>query len=291
MKKILCFPYLLILIFLSCGGSSSKSDDDANIDIPVTPALNKDSVALASANWTVTDLGNGAKLKYAEVNMFNSTQSISVLTYSSSTFTTDIAYNRTLTRTSAQAVKANADFAINGSFFSMKEGYPVTFLMVDKVVTDSIKDSSFTGIIVINKTASSCTVDIKTCPYNQYGPIKANYTSALVSGPILLSNGMVPYFTDTARHPRTVIATAKDGTIAMITIDGRLTGYAAGATYAEAGKIARYLKMNNALNMDGGGSTTMWTKNQGVVNYPSDNGKYDHNGERKVSTIIYAVKN
>jgi exopolysaccharide biosynthesis protein len=41
--------------------------------------------------------------------------------------------------------------------------------------------------------------------------------------------------------------------------------------------------------MDGGGSTTMWVKNQpdnGVVNYPSDNKKWDHYGERKVANVI-----
>jgi exopolysaccharide biosynthesis protein len=47
------------------------------------------------------------------------------------------------------------------------------------------------------------------------------------------------------------------------------------------------------MNLDGGGSTTMYIKKQsdnGVVNYPSDNKQFDHYGERKVANIIY-IKN
>jgi exopolysaccharide biosynthesis protein len=49
------------------------------------------------------------------------------------------------------------------------------------------------------------------------------------------------------------------------------------------------LGCKNALNFDGGGSTTMVIKGKtpnNVVNYPSDNKKYDHEGERKVSNAI-----
>lgn len=45
----------------------------------------------------------------------------------------------------------------------------------------------------------------------------------------------------------------------------------------------------NAMNMDGGGSTTMYVKGEpfnGIVNYPSDNGMADHEGERNVATAL-----
>lgn len=38
----------------------------------------------------------------------------------------------------------------------------------------------------------------------------------------------------------------------------------------------------DAINLDGGGSTTMWTKDKGVINIPSDN-----NGERPVANILF----
>lgn len=50
-----------------------------------------------------------------------------------------------------------------------------------------------------------------------------------------------------------------------------------------------------ALNMDGGGSSTMCVSGLGdessnVVNYPCDDGKATHSGERTVQSFLYVVK-
>jgi hypothetical protein len=71
------------------------------------------------------------------------------------------------------------------------------------------------------------------------------------------------------RHPRTLIGTAPDGAIWLITVDGRQTELSAGMTLAELRAFARRLALANALNLDGGGSTTMWVRGE-VVNSPSD---------------------
>ena len=60
----------------------------------------------------------------------------------------------------------------------------------------------------------------------------------------------------------------------------------AGMSLFELGVFLRSLKCQQAINLDGGGSTTMWIKSQGVVNYPSDNQRFDHSGERKVANVI-----
>ena len=44
--------------------------------------------------------------------------------------------------------------------------------------------------------------------------------------------------------------------------------------------------MTQAINLDGGGSTTLWTKKTGVINHPYDNKKFDHEGERTVPNLI-----
>ncbi|MCK4879516.1 MAG: phosphodiester glycosidase family protein, partial [Bacteroidales bacterium] len=41
----------------------------------------------------------------------------------------------------------------------------------------------------------------------------------------------------------------------------------------------------DAINLDGGGSTTMWTKDNGVVNRPSDK-----RGERPVANAILILE-
>ena len=76
-------------------------------------------------------------------------------------------------------------------------------------------------------------------------------------------------------HPRTAIGFNKDNTeIIMVTIDGRHRDYV-GAKQTELAKIMIELGAYNAVNMDGGGSTTLgvdFLKNANVtvVNIPSD---------------------
>ena len=41
-----------------------------------------------------------------------------------------------------------------------------------------------------------------------------------------------------------------------------------------------------ALNLDGGGSSTLWTAQEGVLNHPYDNRRFDHEGERGVPNCI-----
>lgn len=62
-----------------------------------------------------------------------------------------------------------------------------------------------------------------------------------------------------SRHPRTIAGTMWDGKIVFATVDGR-SARSIGVTLREAGKIARALGMRDAVNLDGGGSTTMAIK-------------------------------
>lgn len=66
----------------------------------------------------------------------------------------------------------------------------------------------------------------------------------------------------------------------MAVIDGRFKGQGDGATIAETAYIARQLGLTEALNLDGGGSSTLWTAQEGVLNHPYDNRRFDHEGER-----------
>jgi exopolysaccharide biosynthesis protein len=89
------------------------------------------------------------------------------------------------------------------------------------------------------------------------------------------------------RHPRSAVFTTRRGDVVMLTVDGRSKGNADGVSIPELAFLARMLGAEDAINLDGGGSTTLWLKGLGVVNYPSDNRRYDHAGERAVSNIVY----
>ena len=86
------------------------------------------------------------------------------------------------------------------------------------------------------------------------------------------------------RHPRTLIGTHPDGSVWLLAVDGRQPRLSVGMSLAELSRAAERLGLNNALNLDGGGSTTMWVGGQ-VVNSPSDVA-----GPRKVSDALLVMK-
>jgi hypothetical protein len=72
-----------------------------------------------------------------------------------------------------------------------------------------------------------------------------------------------------ARHPRTMIGRDRHGMIWLGAIDGRQPDYSIGMTFEDLQRLADRLELTDALNLDGGGSTTMVIRGQ-VVNRPSD---------------------
>ena len=85
--------------------------------------------------------------------------------------------------------------------------------------------------------------------------------------------------------PTSRAVVAADGTVWFVTADGRAPGRAAGMTIPQLAHLIRVLGGRDALNLDGGGSTTLWMDGE-VVNHPSDNRRLDHEGERRVPDII-----
>ncbi len=74
---------------------------------------------------------------------------------------------------------------------------------------------------------------------------------------------------ETTTHPRTLVARDRAGRIWLITVDGRQPGRAIGASFADLHALLARLDAVDALNLDGGGSTTMVVRGA-VVNRPSD---------------------
>lgn len=73
-----------------------------------------------------------------------------------------------------------------------------------------------------------------------------------------------------ARNPRTGLGLSADReTLILAAVDGRRTD-ALGMTCNELGRLLQELGAADAINLDGGGSTTMWLAGSGVVNQPSD---------------------
>ena len=86
-----------------------------------------------------------------------------------------------------------------------------------------------------------------------------------------------------ARHPRTAIGRRADGKIVMVVVDGRQPKKSVGMTIEELAGLMSELGCVEALNLDGGGSSTMVIRNK-IVNNPSD-----ATGERPVSDALMIV--
>lgn len=71
------------------------------------------------------------------------------------------------------------------------------------------------------------------------------------------------------RHPRTGVGTTPDGRVLFVTVDGRQAGSSIGMTPWRFARLFISLGANYALNLDGGGSTTM-VVNNAIMNKPSD---------------------
>jgi exopolysaccharide biosynthesis protein len=93
------------------------------------------------------------------------------------------------------------------------------------------------------------------------------------------------------RHPRTAVALTRSNRLLLITVDGRSVNSAGMSAKELTEFLVTWFNPRYALNMDGGGSTTMYIKGSGesltdVINYPTDNRRYDHYGQRRVSSHI-----
>jgi exopolysaccharide biosynthesis protein len=120
----------------------------------------------------------------------------------------------------------------------------------------------------------------------------------MTAGPLLIWHDTLQYMRNdrtfvTQRHNRTAVGIREDGTVLLFVADGRFK-QAEGLTLTELQQLLRWLGCCDALNLDGGGSTTMYLNlddYQGVINYPSDNARFDHAGERGVSNAVMVIKN
>ena len=123
---------------------------------------------------------------------------------------------------------------------------------------------------------------------------------ALGGRPLLLRDSAVVAGLDTAggagfaagRHPRTAVGIARDGRrLMLVVVDGRQKPYSDGMTLREVADVMRALGARDAINLDGGGSTTMVYAEAGnagtlhIANHPSDAA-----GERPVGDALAIVQ-
>lgn len=262
-----------------------------------------------NAKWEVTNIDNGITLKQyhfqGEEQIFESSQYISIIeidTKAAATGRWALANDPgKITQTSKFAADSSALVAMNGTFYNMSVPYnSVSFfrkygeLCYEFTENMGQRDN---GALAIGEDGQiylvAAPVDTIGMVLDKEWAINIEEPHVMGSGPLLMMDGKNAYLDEssfnTKRHPRSALAT-NSKKVFLITVDGRAPGVADGMSLPELTKIMHYAGAVNALNLDGGGSTTLYVKGIGIVNHPSDNKQFDKEGERYVVNSLLFIK-
>ncbi|TCD11719.1 phosphodiester glycosidase family protein [Pedobacter frigidisoli] len=268
-------------------------------------AQDVDSIMLVQTNWSKTKVAKQVVLyrhHFDQKNLFAANENISFLevknTGRKAVFALG-AEEKELITTSNFGIGDTAIAAINGNFFDVKNGGSVDFVKVNgKIINTNRLEKNGNrarhqeAAVVIEKGK----ISIKKWDGSPDWETNLSETNVLLNGPLLTLNNINETLDTGAfnrlRHPRTCLGVKPNGRIILLTVDGR-NDNSAGMSLFELTKIMKWLGCSSAINFDGGGSTTLWVNgmsDNGVINFPTDNKKWDHEGQRKVANVILVKK-
>lgn len=288
---------ILIISAITVALACQPKCDDANY------------LTFKNAKWEVTNIDKGITLKQyhfqGDEQIFESSQYISIIEMDNKAAATGrwaLANDPgKITQTSKFAADSGATVAMNGTFYNMSVPYnSVSFfrkfgeLCYEFTENMGQRDN---GALAIREDGQiylvAAPVDTVGMVLDKEWAINIEEPHVMGSGPLLMMDGKDAYLDESSfnvkRHPRSALATNGEK-VFLITVDGRAPGVADGMSLPEFTKIMHYAGAQNALNMDGGGSTTLYVKGMGIVNHPSDNKQFDKEGERYVVNSLLFIK-
>lgn len=220
--------------------------------------------------------------------------------------------------------KYGAIAAINGSYYNTASPYgAATFLRESGATQAGTNQAHGVGYpdekALVFNAGNTATQVIDRPAANQTSPVFqsgwdgfSGFDNVLAGGPGLLTAGNVTYEyvpmdvshegpggSSTWRwhmsyYPFTAAGVTADNHLILATGDGRTAavGGVAGLTVEQIAYFMKALGCTDAMKLDGGGSSTMAVEGatySDVVNYPSDNGIFDHEGERANPNALLLV--
>lgn len=264
-------------------------------------AQTNDSLTFVNAKWNKEKVAKGIEwYQYhftGEEKIFDAEEFVNVLVVDQKKAKRRFALTALegkLRRTSQAALDSGAIVAINGSFYNTRPPYnSACYLKIngEVIFERSGKMGDRDGGAVLIDDRGRVSVEQGDPDDPQWVSTRTE-PSIIGSGPMMLQDGQrIDMGTGafvTLRHPRTAIGTSGNK-VYLVTVDGRSKGNSLGVNLNELANILKWLGAENALNLDGGGSTTMYIEGQpenGIVNRPCDNQKFDRQGERRVSNSL-----
>lgn len=168
-------------------------------------------------------------------------------------------------------VRVGSEFTCTvGEIFTSDK--PVELKQGQYVLSVNTKGNQW-AITLINTMYKGEEIRVKTAAGNEIWNEAVNGLGS--EGERLLINGAVADGLEKGASPRTAVGIKADGNIIFYVIDGRQPGYSYGARKDTVAKRLKELGCVNALNLDGGGSTTIagvypGCDNTVILNSPSE---------------------
>ena len=169
---------------------------------------------------------------------------------------------------------------INADFYNTTNGAPQGIVYKDGTAIKTTFQDNICTYFAITK-------DNKALVAGQdvYLSIRSTFKEAVGGRVWLLQEGIIPQGMSDAIEPRTAIGVSEDGLrVYMLAVDGRNFWYSNGMAYEELGKCMKALGAYNAINLDGGGSTTFFIRNTPEFTenrFEIRNWVYDNGGQER----------
>lgn len=269
----------------------------------------------ANADWFSRPLGDGVTWYYYHFeDLFDGPQTIAYIEADMDTpgVRAELPFrNGTLKTTSMiKADYPNAVAGMNGGFFRWNgTGSYLRSKGAEQNIVDTWSNWGYQGGFVFNNATNDYRVMQRPVnsggasnAVNNWRTLASQFPNMMVNGPLLMRNGSITsgqysnLGTHCNRHPRSMVGMKPGNVLMLVVADGRHPGFAAGLTCDEMAKVMQALGCRDAVSLDGGGSTLLYGKGEpfnGILNYPSDNGGWDHDpaDERSVGNAIAIMAN
>lgn len=180
--------------------------------------------------------------------------------------------------------------AINAGGYDMSNGRPSGAFVMNGVAINRATATTFW----VDMDGKAHITDAQTC---NAALDAGNVREAVAGFGDIFENGHARSGLDnTTRASRTAIGIKADGTVVMLMVDGRQAPYSVGMTMAEVAASMEALGCVEAVNLDGGGSSTFATQREGEPENETTAGltlrcRPSDGYERKVSNTIMVLSN
>ena len=256
----------------------------------VTPDVTEYEWILNNASLTQQMMGHVMEIKVGK----DSTASVAVGYGDDDIDTIKTGRNWAMTETTKQAQSmqtrrdTNVVGAINAGGYDMSNGRPAgAFIMSGTVINEPTSTTFW-----IDKDGNAHITSAQEC---NAAIAAGNVLEAVASFGDIFEDGHARSDLDNStRASRTAIGIKADGTVVMMMVDGRQAPYSVGMTMAEVGATMESLGCVQAVNLDGGGSSTFATQREGESENNTSAGltlrcRPSDGYERKVSNTIMVL--